>query len=99
MPPVIPSTMRFCWACSIMLCILQESGAIMAITSWLCDKRSCANKYWQLLIVSPLIACGWLVPSIPAQAASFDCAKAATKVEILICADAELSKLDDELKT
>ena len=33
----------------------------------------------------------------PAQAASFDCAKAATKVEKLICADAALSKLDEEL--
>jgi uncharacterized protein YecT (DUF1311 family) len=32
-----------------------------------------------------------------AQAASFDCAKASTKVEKLICADAELSKLDEEL--
>lgn len=31
------------------------------------------------------------------QAASFDCAKAGTKVEKLICADWELSKLDDEL--
>jgi uncharacterized protein YecT (DUF1311 family) len=32
-----------------------------------------------------------------AQAASFDCAKASTKVEKLICADAGLSKLDEEL--
>jgi len=31
------------------------------------------------------------------QAASFDCAKATTKVEKLICGDAELSKLDEEL--
>lgn len=40
-----------------------------------------------------------LVITQPAHAASFDCAKAATKVEKLICADAELSKLDDELNT
>jgi len=32
-----------------------------------------------------------------ACAASFDCAKASTKVEKMICKDAELSKLDDEL--
>lgn len=32
-----------------------------------------------------------------AQGASFDCAKATTKVERMICGDAELSKLDEEL--
>ena len=40
---------------------------------------------------------GWLVLSGAVHAASFDCAKAGTKVEKLICADAELSKLDEEL--
>jgi hypothetical protein len=35
--------------------------------------------------------------ALPVQAASFDCAKAGTKIEKLICADAELSKLDEEL--
>jgi len=40
---------------------------------------------------------GMLALALPAQAASFDCAKAATKVEKLICGDQELSKLDDEL--
>ena len=34
---------------------------------------------------------------LPAQAASFDCVKSTTKVEKLICSDAELSKLDEEL--
>jgi len=34
---------------------------------------------------------------INVQAASFDCDKATTKVEKMICADAELSKLDEEL--
>jgi uncharacterized protein YecT (DUF1311 family) len=33
----------------------------------------------------------------PAQAASFDCAKAGTKIEKLICADEQLSKLDEQL--
>lgn len=33
----------------------------------------------------------------PAQAASFDCAKASTKIEKLICTDAALSLLDEEL--
>ncbi len=32
-----------------------------------------------------------------AQAASFDCGKAKTRVEKLICANAELSKLDEQL--
>lgn len=35
------------------------------------------------------------VPSV--QGASFDCGKAGSKVEKLICSDAELSKLDDEM--
>lgn len=44
-----------------------------------------------------LILLGGLALSFTAQAASFDCGKATTKVEKLICADAELSKLDEEL--
>jgi uncharacterized protein YecT (DUF1311 family) len=44
-----------------------------------------------------LIVLGWLVLGGAAQAASFDCAKAGTKVEKLICGDSELSKLDEEL--
>lgn len=44
-----------------------------------------------------LIMVAGLVWAATAQAASFDCAKAGTKVEKLICADAELSKLDEEL--
>lgn len=43
------------------------------------------------------IALGWLVLLTTAQAASFDCAKASTKIEKLICSDAELSKLDEDL--
>lgn len=38
-----------------------------------------------------------MVIVVDAQAASFDCAKAATKVEKLICADAQLSAQDETL--
>jgi len=44
-----------------------------------------------------LIVLGWLVMSFTVHAASFDCGKATTKVEKLICADAALSKLDEDL--
>jgi len=40
---------------------------------------------------------GVLVTALPAQAASFDCAKAGTQVEKLICGDPEISKFDEEL--
>jgi uncharacterized protein len=45
------------------------------------------------------IVLGGLVLQGAAQAASFDCAKAQSKVEKIICADAELSKLDEDLAT
>lgn len=38
-----------------------------------------------------------LTVALPAQAASFDCAKAQSKVEKIICGNTELSRLDDEL--
>ncbi|MBI1424372.1 MAG: DUF1311 domain-containing protein [Gammaproteobacteria bacterium] len=44
-----------------------------------------------------ILLLGWLMLLSPAQAASFDCAKASTKVEHLICGNAELSKLDSKL--
>lgn len=40
---------------------------------------------------------GMWVTALPAQAASFDCGKAATKVEMLICSDSAISKLDEDL--
>lgn len=40
---------------------------------------------------------GWMAMGVSAQGASFDCAKAGTKVEHIICDDAEISRLDDEL--
>lgn len=52
------------------------------------------NNYIKRSAYLAVMLLGWLVLSPPAQAASFDCAKAATKVEHLICGDAELSKLD-----
>jgi len=39
----------------------------------------------------------WMIQIAAAQSASFDCSKAGTKVEKLICVDADLSKLDSEL--
>lgn len=44
-----------------------------------------------------LVILGLLALFTTAQAASFNCAKAQTKVEKIICIDAELSKLDEEL--
>lgn len=43
------------------------------------------------------IVFGLLALSLTAHAASFDCAKAGTKVEKLICDNPEISKLDEEL--
>ena len=40
---------------------------------------------------------GWFALVMAAQAASFDCGKATTKVEKLVCANPEISKLDDTL--
>lgn len=40
---------------------------------------------------------GMLVTALPVQAASFDCAKAQSNIEHIICDNAEISKLDDEL--
>lgn len=45
----------------------------------------------------PLILLLPLVQVLNSHGASFDCTKAATKVEKMICADAELSRLDEEI--
>lgn len=50
-----------------------------------------------MLCYAAWVVLAWLALSFPAQAASFDCKKTQTKVEKMICADAGLSKLDDEL--
>jgi len=47
-------------------------------------------------LVTFCASCAFLF-AVSAQGASFDCGKAKTKVEHLICDDAEISKLDEEL--
>lgn len=44
-----------------------------------------------------LVILGWFAFGMHVQAASFDCGKAASKIERLICGDDELSKLDETL--
>ena len=46
-------------------------------------------------VAATLLVC--LVPTPSAQGASFDCGKAQTKVEHIICDDPDISKLDEEL--
>lgn len=43
------------------------------------------------------IILSWSALLVTAQAASFDCARASTKIEKMICGDAELSRLDEDL--
>lgn len=45
----------------------------------------------------PLLAAAMLVDPVCAHAASFDCAKARSPMEKLICADSRLSSLDEQL--
>ena len=63
--------------------------------------RGCATLYpmqdrliriTRLVLLTATCAAG-----VPAVAASFDCASAVGRIEKLICADAELSRLDDML--
>jgi uncharacterized protein len=57
------------------------------------------KKVWKLVIrAGPLLLLP-LLSVMNVRAASFDCAKTTTKVEKMICADAELSNLDEELAT
>lgn len=44
-----------------------------------------------------VVACGVLVAACSVDAASFDCTKASTPVEHAICANAQLSRLDEKL--
>lgn len=55
-------------------------------------------KKWPNYLFAFLLigAIQFLVP-VKAQAASFDCAKATTKIDKMICTDAGLSKLDEEM--
>jgi uncharacterized protein len=56
------------------------------------EQRGCMKR-----IISVVL--GLLSLSLTAKAASFDCDKAATTVEKLICSDSSLSKFDDGLST
>ncbi len=46
-----------------------------------------------------IVAAGATLLALQAHAASFDCAKASTRVETTICADPALGKLDDDVAT
>lgn len=48
----------------------------------------------KLSMALSLCIVGWLMPILPVQAASFDCGKAKTEIEKLICNNADLSKRD-----
>ncbi|MFH0784673.1 MAG: lysozyme inhibitor LprI family protein [Pseudomonadota bacterium] len=55
------------------------------------------KKIKKMRMIGPLILLLPLVPVLNSYGASFDCEKATTKVEKIICDNAELSKLDEEL--
>lgn len=57
-------------------------------------KKGQGKDWWNVLLT--VVALLWAAAT---QAASFDCAKASTAVEKMICADAELSRLDEEMQT
>ena len=48
-------------------------------------------------VLAHVISCSLILLAAQADAASFDCAKARSKVEKAICKDAELGKLDEQL--
>jgi len=52
---------------------------------------------WRILLTLCLSSA--FIFALPAQAASFDCAKAKSKIEHLICDNAEISKRDEDLDT
>jgi len=58
------------------------------------SKPNCRAKRIEWIALALI---GWMALAFPVQAASFDCAKAQSKVEKMICADAEISKLDEKL--
>lgn len=61
--------------------------------------KSSLPPFLPLSLIQLLMMVAGLLCVVSAQAASFDCAKAGTKVEKLICADETLSKLDEELSS
>lgn len=59
------------------------------------------KRKWKRLMVTTgaLLIVLSLCQATATQAASFDCTKATSKIEKMICADAELSRLDEEMAT
>lgn len=55
------------------------------------------KKKWRRVYLLLFVALLQLIPA-KTQAVSYDCSKTTTKIEKMICADAELSKLDEQLK-
>lgn len=75
--------------------VLKEKGVRNKAKRVSLTVFDCSEEYYMKRLF--LIVLGWLALSFAAQAASFDCVKAVSKVEKLICADPELSKLDEKL--
>lgn len=63
----------------------------------LATRMECRGMSGYLKRSMQLAVLGWMAMTLSAQAASFDCRKAGTQIEKFICADAELSKLDEQL--
>jgi len=73
-----------------------EGMAEVIDSAWRCASRKVQARRQGMKSFKSL-GLAALVLSGTVQAASFDCAKAQSKVEKMICADAELSKLDEEM--
>jgi len=74
---------------------MGEQNNLGLIWNWDGDMKATIklNLWWvSLTAVLSVLA-------LPAHAASFDCAKASTKVEHIICDNPDISKLDEELAT
>ena len=78
-------------------CAFEMTKAIKSDPIERVSTKSIEFDIFQFVRRVMLIALGCMVVFAPVQAASFDCAKAASKVENLICDTPVVSKLDDEL--
>ncbi|MFH0783567.1 MAG: lysozyme inhibitor LprI family protein [Pseudomonadota bacterium] len=76
--------------------IFQGVIAYFSLSPFLRDRKKLYPAMAKIMMLIVALAI-WPIPK--AQAASFDCTKATTTVEKLVCSDAELSKLDEELAT
>src|ERR1035441_10939093 len=73
-------------------CLANAAKTVPAHPIYNCYERKSSMKRQVVLLL-----CLVLVSACGPWAASFDCTKARSKVEKAICADPELSKLDDQL--